>query len=359
MLPRPKFGRVLLVAVPLILAAVLWQSARQRPRSVEAPGMVQSLALSGDGKRLAIVTADNRVFWREDGNWQALPLESLPASFGETPQLRFSRDGHTLIGADTSSIVTDARLAYSWNLETNKIKWSVDAARKEDVGTFVLSHDEGEIVRQFQENFEVLNTTNASAPRVKSHDRSMRDFPITRRLRVLIPYDDTRTVSPARAALSADDRTLITADMHGALQFWDIATGKQIDQAPPIPKPSANLDMNLGELQPSPDGRSIALCYVYGVAVWDRRQHRWMLGPQTTPTQHYVAWMPDSRSLWLGSNVSTGEEKNLTRQLNVPDLKTMRVLPEWGPLALSDNGRTLATGTSSSTPSHVRLWNIN
>lgn len=359
MLPRSKWLRVSLLVVPLVLIALLWKAARQRPRFVATPAPTASLALSHDGKRLAIATTDNRILWWENGKFHVLPAETSPTNTGRTPTLQFSRDRRTLVGTDIFLFRSNILLAYAWNLETNKINWSADAAHKEDVGILTASLDGRKIVRQFRDNFEVLDITDASAPRVRSQSRYTRTFPITHRLQVQISCGDGCTTSPAKVALSADNQTLILTERGGILQFWDISTGQRVSRTSPIPgfKPSVLLEFSV--LSASPDGRYVALCDGLGVNVWDRKMNRWTQGPQTTPTEHYVAWMPDSRSLWLGSNVSTGEDKNLTRQLSVPDLKTMRVLPEWGPLALSGDGHTLATGTSSSTPSHVRLWPID
>ena len=142
------------------------------------------------------------------------------------------------------------------------------------------------------------------------------------------------------------------------MQFWDVASGKRIERTPPIAKPSANNLPMLSQLKPSPDGRFVAVCDNLGVMVWDRTSKSWAQGPQTTPTERYVAWMPDSRSLWLGSNNFPGavQNQNNLQELSVPELKTMRTLPGVGPLAIAGDGRTLATRDNAG--KGVWLWNI-
>lgn len=358
MLFRSKLLRVLLFAVPLVLVALLWKAARKRPSQIALPAPIAALALSHDGRRLAVVTEGGQVMWRENGGFHVLPVEQ-PFSFQNSPAIQFSRDSKTLIGTGFPFKDFNTTGAYQWDLTSNKIVWSASPLIKNTHRIFSISSDGRKLLDRSYDVIKVLDTTKKGEPSKNALSLYAVSFPTENRFQIKIVLKDGGETVPQEVVLSSDNKTLIISGMDGRLQFYDLASGKRIERTPAMPKPSANYLADLSQLKPSPDDRFVALCSELGVFVWDKKANRWTQGPQTTPTEHYVAWMPDSRSLWLGSNVSTGEDKNSTRQLSVPALKTMRVLPEWGPLALSGDGRTLATGTSSSTPSHVRLWPLD
>lgn len=297
--------------------------------------------------------------WRDNGEFHDLTIES-PFNPQDSTVIQFSRDGKTLTGTGIPFKDSNTTGAYRWDLTSGKIAWSAAPMFKDMLRTFSISSDGRKLLDQSYEVIKVLDLTKSGKTSKNALSRHALNFPIENRLEIKIVLNDGGQTMPQHPVLSSDDKTLIISTLNGRLQFYDLASGKRIEQTSAIPGLSTNaITTDLSQLKPSPDNRFVAVCNNFGVLIWDKTTKRWTQGPQTTPTQHYVAWMPDSRSLWLGSNVSTGQEKNLTRQLSVPALKTMRVLPEWGPLALSGDGRVLATGTSSSTPSHVRLWPLD
>lgn len=67
--------------------------------------------------------------------------------------------------------------------------------------------------------------------------------------------------------------------------------------------------------------------------------------------------MPDSRSLWTSSFVAPSSDNDKVQRLSVPELKPLRVLPAWGPFAVSGDGRTIATRDNAQ--KGVWLWNID
>lgn len=97
MLFRSKVLRVTLIVVPLILVALLWKAARRRPSKIALPAPIAALALSHDGRRLAIVTEGGQILWHENGNFYVLSDEQL-FSFQSSPTIQFSRDSKTLTG---------------------------------------------------------------------------------------------------------------------------------------------------------------------------------------------------------------------------------------------------------------------
>ena len=356
MLPRSKFARVLLVTVPLILVALLWKPARQRPRFVATPARAETLALSYDGKRLAVATKQPRIWWRETGEFHQLPFEN-PVSGGnisQAPTLQFARDGRTLTSTNLFLSGSYSRAAYRWDLSNDKIVWVEASAHKNDGNEAEISSDGRRIVQHSYDVFQVRDLTNGGAPRPDSKSGYARDFPLLMWLRLKLPNEDGLYLQPAAFALSHDATTLILAEKDGRLRFWDIASEQRTATTAPLPARVGEID----DLVASPDGRFVALCDSVSVGLWDAKTKTWTRSAQTSAADHYLAWMPDSRSLWLGSDTSTGEEKNLTRQLSVPDLKTLRTLPVWGPLALAGDGQTLATRAQRNTPAGVWLWNI-
>lgn len=175
------------------------------------------------------------------------------------------------------------------------------------------------------------------------------------RLRVPRFASTGRSAFPDVIALSADNSQLVIADSGGRLQFWSVATGKKVNQSAPAPMPASN--GSFGELKPSPDGRYFALSDSTSVALWDSVTGVWTQSALTLGTPHNVVWMPDSRSLWPSSFVAPINDNGKTQRLSVPQLKPLRILPTWGPVAVSGDGHTLATRTYQG--DGVWLWKIS
>ena len=357
MLPKSKWLRVLLITVPLILVALLWKPARQRPRFVATPARAETLALSYDGSRLAMATKHPQVWWREAGDFHRLPMEiAAPgANISQAPTLQFARDGRTLTSTNLFLAADYSRAAYRWNLADDKIAWSAVSPHKNDGNEAELSSDGRRIAQHSYDVFLVRNLTNEGTPQTNAKSKYARDFPLLLRLRLKLPNEDGLYLMPADFTLSHDAATLILAEKDGRLRFWNIASKQRTAITPPLPARVGEI----GNLVASPDGRFVALCDSVSVALWDNKTNAWTKSAQTSPATHYLAWMSDSRPLWLGNDISTGEEKNLTRQLSAPALKTMRTLPVWGPLAVAGDGHTLVTRAERYSPEGVWLWNID
>ena len=358
MWPRSKWLRVVLFAVPLIFVALLWGLVRQqRPRFVATPAMAQALALSYDGTRLAVAAENGQFLWYEAGQKHVLPLETAPGfrsdfAVASPPSLQFARDGSTLFGSNLFLSNDNTKTAYAWNLATNSIAWSAGSTYKDDVNGFALASNASRMAQHSYDVVKVRDLTGAGAPAKNPQSRYGRDFPVLMRLRVPRFLATGRSIFPDVIALSANNSELIIADSSGRLQFWSVATGKKTAQTPPMP--ASNGDFS--ELKPSPDGRFVALCDYTGVALWDTKTGLWTRGALTLSTLHNIAWMPDSRSLWLSGFVAPATDNDKTQKLRVPDLHLLRVLPTWGPVAVSGDGHTLATRTDQG--DGVWLWNI-
>ena len=340
-----------MAVVPLAFGTVLWNAARKRPRTIALPAPIAALALSRDGSRLAVVTDAGQVLWRENAEFQALPSERSFSFVGSpAPALQFSPDGKALLGSGFTFPDLNRTGAYQWDLARRTIAWSAAPLPSDEWRRFSFSSDGRKLLNRSNYVTEILAATGNGKASKNPFSRNARSFPIEQRLNTKVVFSGGGETNPSELVLSSDGKTLIGSRLDGRLQFWNVASGQSKNLTPIMPWVSVDFVSEMSQLKPSPDGRFVAVCDNLSVALWDTATKRWTRGPQTTSTEHYVVWMPDSKSLWFGSNVSTGQDKNLTRQLSAPALQTMRVIPAWGPLALSGDGRTLATGTSSSTP---------
>ncbi len=96
--------------------------------------------------------------------------------------------------------------------------------------------------------------------------------------------------------------------------------------------------MFFARLAVSPDSRFVAFANTPNISIYDLQTKHWTQKPNVlVPSENSMslAWMPDSKSLW------TGGDKVL--RWSTPDLKMLRALPVRGPVAVSGDGRTLAT----------------
>ncbi len=360
MLPRSRILRLSLIVVPLILVALLWNAARQRPRFVATPVPAQSLALSHDGKQLAFSIQNDEVFWSKDGKHHRLPLEYTSGFGVEAPiALQFSRDGKALLGAGVRLLANKTPAACQWDLASDRLAWSVTTYGDDNASGFAFSPDGKSLAQRLHDIVKVVDLTKIGEARADSKSRHERAFPVRFQREMQRADKKGRSNFISSVALTADGATLITVENFGNLQFWDIATRQQTGQTPPVPLPRAALTVaqEYTGVKPSPDGRFVAIYNNIGVALWDTTTKQWTLSEQTLSTPHNVVWMPDSRSLWMSGFVAPVSDADKTQQLSVPALKPLRVLPTWGPIAVAGDGHTLATRADNAQKG-VWLWNI-
>ena len=353
MLLRSPWLRVALIVVPLVLVALLWNAARRRPRFVGAPTRIIELALSHDGAKLAIVTAtgngSGEVWWRENAAFQPLPTNhELDRQSGEQPKLQFSRDGQTLLGAQLAATQRNQSRATAWDLSGQNRIWSDGIPDYRGINNgYKFSRDGRRLGLLHFDTLKVLDSSDLA----QSVGASLPTL-----MRVQLPYDkkDQSGRFSRRLALSPKGDVAVVADQNVRLQFWDVAKGQLINETPPPPQ----YMRSIGDIAFSPDGRYVALGDSGTLALWDRTWTRWTQLQLADVAPRYIAWMPDSRSLWLGSDISTASSPdNRTRRLSVPDLKTSRTLPTYGPVAVSGDGHTLATRDDAQ--KGVLLWNVD
>lgn len=359
---RSKLPRVLLFVVPLILLALSWNAARQRPRFVATPGAAtpgaaMSLALSGDGRAIAAALDDGKFAWRESGGWNALPTTNAPTPNSSLPTLQFSPDHQSLLGTNIFVTARNRSLAYAWDLKTNKAAWDEATEDYQGIGNrFVFSADGQKLALLSYNIVKVFDVAGTPA------NGKNQTFPTLMRAEIVQPLIERgqSTFRPGNPllsaiALSADGETLVVADHLEQLQFWDATAGRLISRSTPAP-----YAINRA-LRVSPDGKFVAARDFKGVVIWDVTARKWThMDDNTSFALHDVAWMPDSKSLWLGTHAPlvNGNENDRVRQLSVPDLKTLRTLPTVGPVAVSGDGKTLAT-RADTIDKGVWLWNID
>ena len=335
---KPLLG--FLIALPLLLAVWMWQVAQKRPHLLPGlPVPVASLALSADGTRLAVGSPSGQVvLWTQnDGKWRVLPFAGA-ANAGPTgscpPDLQFSPDARSLLGTNQCVTNQSTSIASAWNTASLTPAWSAVTPFKDDMNHFWPSLDATRMAQRSYDVVKVLDLSKAGAPLASPKSRFARDFP------VLLRFRERRGVRPFtfQVAVSPDNAQVIVAESAGNLEFRSIASGK-ITLRTPVPPNSSGVTGTISALSPSPDGRFVALCDSYRVFLWDMKSGSWTQHASISSSPHSIAWMPDSRSLWVGG-------ANIER-LSAPTLQSLRTLPIGGPFAVSADGRTLVTSTFS------------
>jgi len=147
-------------------------------------------------------------------------------------------------------------------------------------------------------------------------------------------------------ALSADGRSLVTADEHGSIQFWEVSTGKLTKSFETEQEITAiAVDKSSQVLAAATADRSIGLWSVTGTLKMELKKHRDVVSA--------LAFSPDGRTLASG-----GDDRNLflwdvgsgkvTRTFEAPELTVTSI-------AFSPDGQLLASGAGNES---VFLWNV-
>lgn len=387
MLPRSRVALAFLIALPLLLLVPLWQTARRRPRLqgvLVAPPV--ALALSRDGSVVAAQRSSGTVcLWSRGGPRLDLQNEGFRVGANVNspaylpPELRFSPDAGTILGANISTGETNSSL-YAWDAQTGKIRWS--AVSNVDIPDgfcrYLISSDGTRAAQRAYDGVNVFDISVTGGPQSSKKSKFARAFP-------LLSHFQARTAQAKRGyslsqalAFSPDNRTLALVNTAGQLEFWDVAKGQRQSQTPsasvpgsvsrfppfarivPVAPPGYTAGMTsvivLGiepRLQYSPDGKFVALFDGTLLSLWDVAARKWLRRTVASPSSEpFLAWMPDSRSIWTGSGS--------VQQWSVPALVSLRELPVTGPVAVSGDGSLLATRAlrSNSVPNGVWVWDI-
>ena len=336
----------------------MFQLKQNRPRLVGASSSpVQSLALSRDASRVA-VGCDNGALqlWTSDSNqfrWLGIEGKAMVnpnLSAGSPVDLRFSPDDATLFGSGIRLAANNTSSLFAWDAGTRKIKWSQNSGLEDDMSRFWPSNDGKRVLNRSYDVVKMFDVSKGGTAQPNKQSKFARAFPVVTRFRARIAEKGGGTSLPQTVALSSDGKTIIVAGRDGHLEFWNAANGQKQSQTP---APKLQTSINHVNLLPSPDGRFVALFDGTNLSLWNVAAKSWARTTivVTTSYNSAMAWMPDSRSLWLSGDA--------VQQLSVPELQKLRELPIGGPLALSGDGKTLATrNIPSNGVSGVWLWNV-
>jgi len=363
------------LAVPMAIFALMWRAVSHRPRLFPGIGApATAIALSRNGSQIVCTSQNGYIQkWmpeRERFNSFAMdtPLNTLFSSTVPPPiELHLSANDTSLIAASTGSYGFKAR---SWTMNNRRLGWVLDSqSGPHEVYVCALSSDArfmacanaGSVsvvdVAQPLPPFPPPKSTVGTPMAVTSMDR-----------RFLSRFRALATLATPKAAtilaLSPDAKRLAFVTYLGSLEDWDLVA----KQSTPLP---ASPIKDIATLSFSPDGRLLAASSAsdssdvaildLAAKTWDENEH--LVSSTTTPAfagsplynspPFAPVWMPDSKSLW------TGGDK--VRRWSVPQLKQIRELPVSGPVAVSGDGKIVATRSvpKPGQPDGIWLWPVS
>lgn len=284
----------------------------QRPDEITVEG-IGRVALTPDGKRLAVSDGAGKVHIRDVKEKKELFAFAAPAGKG-TVVMRFSADQQTLfIGGQHGRM-------YRWDLKTNKKLADVGQHSTWSLTSLALSPDE-----------TVLYST-ANDKLIKRWDlKTLKE----------VPAPDGYITQTAVVPLP-DRRTMLVADHQGALDRWDLASGKHVGRLQG--QKAGGIDC----VAVSADGRWFAGGRTtQDVTLWDLKANKLeriiplVEQPDSKGSDHVrrVAFSGDGRVLFTGSG------KTGITAWEVPTGKKLWHAPGIGPyLAVDPKGRWVAAG---------------
>jgi WD40 repeat protein/serine/threonine protein kinase len=301
----------------------LWDVNERRERFWFAapPGQGRCVAVSPDGKDLAVGSSDGRLWMcdlsraTEATSWPGHRLGPLPR---EAWSVAFSPDGQILASAGDDGMV---RL---WNSANGRPLDTLSG--HQSLVTSITFSPDGKLLAtgSFDKtaNVKLWNArTGAEVAALPGHTQ---------------PVD--------AVAFAPNDKWLVTAGRDGVTRMWDVATRKD--------RPIVS-GHNVESLAVSPDGRTLALaCENESVYLWDMEANRIRLTLPPHPKGHVaVAFSPDGKTL-----VSGGVQGTLRFwDADSGDLRGS-IQAHTGPvncLAFAPDGKTLASASFDRT---IKLW---
>jgi WD40 repeat protein len=322
---RPGLG---IAALALCVAAPLPLPAQQRgggggePHLLVGKTLIDSLAVSPDGRLIAVGEADRQIrVWDFPNRALKHVLEGLEGHAGKVNHLAFTADGKHLVSV---SLDPDSKGA-----ATRAVRWDAATGRREE--TFVAPGSP----LALSPNGQVL-VTRAIADRTVMHVVNR----VTKEKVTLKGHEGEVLF----AAVSPDGRLVATAEEYHTVRVWDLPAGKQ----------RLALDVKFGSsirgLFFSANGKTLGV----GLAVtqlWDmpsgklKAKLRFCIGEAFSPDGKLVASRPGGGvELW---SVSKGESVGA---LFAPEARfSVRAL------SFSPDGRFLAAGGSGG---KVYVWQL-
>lgn len=271
------------------------------------------VAFSADGKQMAVVDGAGKVHIHDLGAKEELFAFDQPAGKGVVA-MQFSADGKTLyFGGQHGRL-------YRWDLTANTKLPDVGSHSTWNLNALAVSPDE-----------TVLYSG--------AWDRVVRRWDL--KTRAEIPAPDGYITQTATVLLP-DGKTLLVADHQGALDRWDLATGKHLKRL------QGQKSGGINCVAVSADGRWFAGGRtLQDVTLWDLHADKFVRliplvekpDPKGSDHVQRVAFSPDGQLLFTASGqtgITAWEIPTGKKRWNVPDL---------GPrLAVDPRGRWVAAG---------------
>ena len=288
------------------------------------PGIVNSVAVSPDGRRIVSGGADGTVrIWDADTHQQV----GAPLTGHTEPvvSVAFSPDGRRIVSGSFDKTVR------IWDADTHQQIGAPLTGHTGDVWSVAFSPDGRRIVSG-------------------SFDKTVRIWDADTHQQVGDPLTG-HTEQVGSVAFSPDGRRIVSGSWDGTVRIWDADTGQQVGD------PLTGHTEQVGSVAVSPDGRRIVSGSWDGtVRIWDADTGQQVGAPLTGHTGDVwsVAFSPDGRRIVSGSFDKTVRiwDADTGQQVGAPLTgHTDRV-----GAAVSSDGRRIVSGSRDET---VRIWDAD
>jgi WD40 repeat protein len=355
-MPQLNKKTALLIALPLVLFGLLLFARSRKPRLLPGVGgSVTAIAFSPDGQNVVCASNNNyvQVWLPEKERWRSFYNPDLRSNGqpGLCVRLRFSSDGKTLF-AGGAAVGGSSNYSQAWDVATRRRKFAFNPTRNP---VFDVSPDGRWAAMSYNDSAYLIDL------QAKPQNIPQEKYRHPEDARFIRPSHKLESSGAATCvAFSPDGKTLAVGDDDvGQITFWEVETGKQLNS---IASSSATTPTFL---EWSPDGKFLAATGMAGITMYDiAARSTWETpwkrpGPPFNPSTFYlggvipIAWSPHGKTIFTG-----GSE---VRRWRASDLKLEYSYGVSGPVAVSPDGRTLATASRAddpATPKGVLLWKL-